>query len=243
VTTVSIRIPDDIKNELEELAIGKGASVSELVRDAIEARLGRDLAPMQTAPSSIPKRDRLILSLLHEILAVLASNDESEAEHHESMAHILQHGYTGEYFEEFTSIHDELSPGDCSLVNDILEMFGVIRRSVDEVGIDAVEANDEQAKRALAFRGFDFNHPLEGRMAAYCRFMIDHGRWTDFAEDFDDRHERGNSHMAMLESYRRMLTAFRPTWDDILRGDTRGRPEYTLTAQELTELVRARYPD
>jgi len=54
---------------------------------------------------------------------------------------------------------------------------------------------------------------------------------------FDDKHERGNSHAPMLDTYLRMRRVFRPIWEAMIHGPSRGR--YHLTAGELLEIVRA----
>ena len=129
MATISLRVEDEIRDELEEIAAGEGVSVSELIRRAIEALLGRDVQVDRSAPSSLPKRDRLHLSLLHRIAQMLEP-DDGEADYHGSMIDVLQRGYTGGYYREFDSIDDELSLNDCELVLDILNMFRVVKSSL-----------------------------------------------------------------------------------------------------------------
>lgn len=240
MATISLRVEDEIRDALEDRASGEDVSVSELIRQAIESLLGRDVQLNWSAPSSLPKRDRLQLSLLHRIVQMLES-DEFEADYHGSMIDVLRHGYTGEYGEEFISISDELSLSDCKLVWDILDMFRMIKASVDHLGIEKIRALDERAEHALTFRGFDLNDSLEGRMLGYAVHLIEHDRWQGLAEHFDDLHEGGNSHAPMLETYKRMLDVYRPIWADIIDGHKPGRDRDTITKEELASLAQAWY--
>lgn len=235
MSTISVRVEDDLKERAEEAAAGEGMSVSEWTRQLMSAELGLDL-PKRSAPASLPKGNRLQLSLLHRVLQ-LTSDDDDEIKHHTRMIEVLERGFTGEYDDEFVSIDEELPLDECKLVWDILDMFRVIGGSVQRVGIDALVAVDENAKSALSFRGFDFNDRREGRLAGYAAHVIRNGRWTELAVHFDDQHERGNSHSPVLGSYLRMLAVFRPLWEDMVHGVNRGR--YHLTEAELLSIVKA----
>ena len=237
MVTISVRVEDDLKDRAEEAASGEGMSVSEWTRHLMGVQLGLDV-PEWSAPTSLSKRDRRQLALLHRILQ-LVSDDEHETAHHETMIEVLECGYTGEYSNEFISIFDELPLAECRLVWDILDMFRVIGASVDKVGVEAVRALDEHAEHALQFRGFDFNDPREGRLAGYAAHVIRSGRWSELALYFDDKHERGNSHAPVLDSYLRMNRAFQPMWEAMIHGSGRGR--YHLNEEELNEIVQAWY--
>ena len=81
-------------------------------------------------------------------------------------------------------------------------------------------------------------------MLAYARHLLAGGRWTDLAEFFDDRQEGGNSHMPMLNTYRRMLDIFQPIRERMIRDLQRGIDGFALSEAELTEIVHAWYhPD
>lgn len=192
--------------------------------------------PEWSAPSTLSKRARLHLVLLHRLAGSLTKNS-GEAEHHDRMIEVLEHGFTAEYSDEFTAIYDELPLEECKLVMDILDMFRVLEASAEAIGADTLRQIDEHADRAVTFAGFDFNNSREGRMADYARYLIRQGRWTDLAVYFDDEHEHGNSHMPMLDRYQRMLAVYRPIWDSMIRGVDRGR--YLLDEDELAQVVRA----
>jgi uncharacterized protein len=235
MATISIRVEDDLKDRVEEVAAGEGMSVSEWTRKLFRTELGMDV-PSWSAPSSLSKGNRLHLAMLHRLLQ-LASDDDDEVEHHTRMIEVLQKGFTGEYDDEFAAIQDELPLDECRLVWDILDMFRVIGGSVEKLGIESLKAVDGNAQNALEFRGFDFNDSREGRLAGYAAHVTRDGRWAELAVHFDDNHERGNSHMPVLGSYLRMLAVFQPFWADMVSGPNRGR--YHLTHDELLAIVKA----
>lgn len=240
MATISVRVEDELRDEFEDLASSQGVSVSELVRHAMEAHLGRDMSSSRSsAPSSLSKRARLQQSLLYRILASV-EHDESSTEHYGRLADVFERGYAGEYAEAFIAIEDELTLSDCKLVWDILDMFTVLKVSMETLGSTAVASLDEHAA-ALTFRGFDANDRREGAMLAYAHHLLESGRWENLAEFFDDRHERGNSHMPTLDAYGRMLKVFQPLQHRIIWGDQRGRDRLALTADELTEIIHAWY--
>lgn len=201
----------------------------------MRAERGTDV-PDGSAPTSLSKRDRLQLVLLHR-MASSVTDDSGEAEYHSKMVEVLEHGFAAEYSAEFTPIYDELPLEECRLVMDILEMFRVLGASVEAVGSDAVRQIDEHAASALQFAGFDFNDSREGRMADYAGYLIRQGRWGELAVLFDDDHERGNSHMPRLDAYVRMLAVYRPIREAVTHGAVRDR--YLLDKDELSQVVRA----
>lgn len=238
---MSIRVEDPLHRRIEEAANGEGLSVSEWIRQLIVSALGLDEVGDWSAPTTLSKRDRQQLALLHRLVE-LVSPDEDEASFHAKVANVLQRGYTLEYSDEFISIEEEMPMSECRLVMDLLDMFRVIKASVDGLGLEKVKQIDDAAEHGLKFRGFDFNDHREGRMADYAEHLIQTGRWVELAEYFDDLHERGNSHFPVLDSYLRMLEAFKPIWSDRIVGGGRGR--YLLDEGELREIVLAVYhPD
>ncbi len=236
MTTISVRVEDDLRDRAEEAAAAAGASISEWARQLMRSEVGMDV-PEWSAPTSLSKRDRLQLVLLHRI-ACSATDDPHDGEYHERMIEVLEHGFTAEYSDEFTAIYDELPLEECRLVMDILDMFRVLGASVEAIGTDAVRQIGEHADHALRFAGFDFNNSREGRMADYAAYLIRHGRWTEMAVYFDDNHERGNSHMPTLDTYLRMLAVYKPIWERITVGVGRGR--YLLDEEEVAQVMRAR---
>lgn len=235
VATISVRVEGELRDRAEETAASAGMSISEWTRHLMRSELGMEV-PDWSAPTSLSKRERLHLVLLHRLARSL-TEEIDETEHHGRMVEVLEHGFAAEYSDEFAAIYDELAFEECRLVMDILDMFRVLGSSAEAVARDAVEQMGEHAEHALAFAGFDFNSSREGRMADYAGYLIRQGRWTELAVHFDDEHERGNSHMPMLDTYLRMLAVYKPIWENIVRGVGRGR--YLLDEDELAQVVRA----
>lgn len=234
MTTISVRFDEEVREELEELGRRKGLSVSEVIRQAVETRLGRNAEPNWPAPRTMSKPDRHVLVLLHEILQQLAPD---EAEYHRRQAEVLARGYTGNYDDEFVGIDDELALADCRLLWDILDMFRVLKASIADIGDEALARIGEDAEIALTFAGFDLSDEREGQMLGYARHLVDNDRWTDLAEHFDATHDRGNSHLPLLSSYQHMLEAFQPIWRDVVHAG--GRRRYVLSEAELAQVVEA----
>ncbi|HEX6527633.1 MAG TPA: YfbU family protein [Streptosporangiaceae bacterium] len=92
----------------------------------------------------------------------------------------------------------------------------------------------------LEFRGFDLNDPIEGTLLCYGRHLLAADRWTDLAEYFDDKHDRGNYHSRRLPSYRRMLEVYEPMSEAKTSGG-RGLnlDHFLFSADELTAVARA----
>lgn len=240
---VNVRIDDPTRAQLEAVARGQGRSVSEVIREAIDGVLGRGrgsaaISDQTRIPATLTLIERRTLALQHEVLARL---DPAEADYHERCRQVLEQGFAAEYENEFYAFSPELSRPETRLVVDVLEMFSVLKRSVDALNPGDLRQIGEHARHAFAFQGFDFNDTYEGRLASYARYLIDDDRWQDLAERFDSKHELGNSHMPMLATYRRMLAVFRPIWKDHLYNESRGHGDarYRLSFDELVEVYAA----
>lgn len=239
MATISVRVEDELKDRAEEVAGAEGVSVSEWTRNLMRVALGYESAE-KTGPPSFSKRERHQLALLHRIIQI-TSDDADEAEYHGARIEILQEGYTAEYTDEFEYYYDELSPEDCRLVWDILEMFRLIDWSLEEHGASMIEELPDRAKYALKFSGFDFNDERERQFASYARHVIGQDRWVAMAPYFDREREFGNSHALMLDHYTAMLAVFRPIYQSLVHGQDRGRR--FLNESELRRLVLAVYPE
>lgn len=237
---LNFRIDDESRDLFDSLARARGVSASDLLRELIWQALGRDNDRPRddTTPRSLSALDRRHLSLQHEILATLMDQDEWEAAYHRQMVEILSSGFSTEYYKTFQMIVPEMSPRECDLVNDILQMFSTLEQSVAELSNEESSSLGEQAAYALDFRGFDFNNSQEVRLASYARYLINDDRWSEMAEHFDDQHERGNSHMPMLATYQRMLSVWRPLWDKKLKSYG-GPTAYRFTVEELQQVLAA----
>jgi uncharacterized protein YfbU (UPF0304 family) len=242
MATITLRLDDWTRDEVERLAQAQDTTISELLRSKINELLGKDVdMPRADAPRSMSLTQRRTLALLHEMLALLKP-DEDDAAYHRRRIQVLESGFTAEYGDEYIAIGPELTPTDCSLVWDILDMFSVLESSVTRLSPDELAELGEDGEHALSFRGFDGNDARESRMLDYVKYLIDTRRWTNLAEHLSDAQEQGNSHMPVLATYQRMLRVFKPIWNSKL-GRGAGREALDLSAAELRQVVDARrYP-
>lgn len=244
MAVLNVRVDDHVYERLKELADEEGTSLSEYVRDLLleavipvsEQREHGD----EPAPESFSIRDRLMLSLLHRILARVlpedANGEDGDEEYQLKKAEILESGFSGEYWFEVAGFETELSKRDSRRVIDILEMFRIITFSLERLASDGIEV-DEKALRWLRFRGFDHNDTLEGHMARYVRFLMSDGRrWEELQPQVAESDD-GNSHMQTLEIYMRMLTEYRRIMKS--RENRYDRDAYLLSADELLAISEA----
>lgn len=245
MATVTLRMDDSVRDRLQEMADARGASVSDLIRSAIDGLFDRDdrdeLRPA-VVPESLGAVDRKQLALLHRILARLVEDrgaddrlgEDGDTSYQLDRAQALEAGWAREYDMEFYAMEAELSRRDCGLVMDIFDMFRVLKYSADEAGD---QLTDDEASW-LKFRGYDLNDRFESRLLEYARWIVSDGdRWQEQADVFSDRHDRGNSHMPMLSLYKRLLETYEPIWRGVVhRG---GRHRSLLTADELKQIAAA----
>mgnify|MGYP001240475717 CR=1 FL=1 len=236
---------DHIHERLKELADDEGVTLSDFVRDLLRDAVipigdRSEAHGDQEAPESFSVRDRLVLSMLHKILARVlpkdANRDDEEEEYQLKKAEVLESGFTGQYWLEVAGFETELSKKDSRQVIDILEMHRVITFSIKHLADEGAPVAAELAHQ-LRFRGFDHNDSLEGHMARYIRFLMADGQhWSELIPQIKDG-DNGNSHRQMLGIYQRMLTEYRR----IMESRTRRHDpdEYLLNAGELERLHEA----
>jgi uncharacterized protein YfbU (UPF0304 family) len=209
VATLTLRVDDATRDALELLAQGRGTNVSAMLREAIDGLLGRTpVAAMSSAPKSLSMLDRQQLILQHEILKRLDAKDLHEVKRHEERIAVLQHGFTTEYRQEFIGIHEELTPAEGALVMEILDMFTVLEAALGRLDDAALAELGEGAEYTLRFAGFDLNDAQESRLAGLAEHLVASGRWSGLAYHFEDEGDGGNSHMPVLQIYRRMLLGY-----------------------------------
>jgi uncharacterized protein len=244
MATITLRIDDPTRDQLQSMADGQGVSLSELLRLAIDGLFDRDdrESPRRSVvPESLSAVDRRQLALLHRILARLVEDQtEDERLGHDGdtnyqldRAEALEEGWTIEYDTEFYGMEPELSRRDCGLVMDILDMFRVMKHSIEATTAPI----PEETATMLSFSGFDLNDDFESRLLGYARSLIADGKWQELTDVFSDKNDRGNSHAPLLGAYRRMLGAYEPIWQSIVRRD--GRKGYLLTVGELQQVADA----
>lgn len=243
MATVTIRLDDTTKEDLEAIAAGRNQTVSDLVRTMIDELVYPDREKkgiISVAPTSVSAVDRKVLSLLHRILARLVRDDnieDGDKDYQLSHARILEYGFTGLYIDEFIDIHPELSKADCDFVMDVFDMFTDIQNSITSLEHEGTQL-DGELLNALQFSGFDFNDSREGALASFGQQLINEGRWENMAKYFDDKHEHGNSHFQAAEAYSRMLEAYKKIQDE-KRKANRGFSHSFLNLQELQDISKA----
>jgi len=238
MATITIRVSEETRAEVDEIARGRGVSVSDLLRSALDDVIGRDPERGPDGPLSLSRVERLTLKMQHEILAKLGDDEAMPPDHHRKMIEVLEQGFTGEYGTLFSGI-SEVTQRECALVWDLLDMFRILKASVAKLNPADRATLGEYAERALTFQGFDFNDSREARLASYAEHLVSDGRWQELAECFDDAHESGNSHARELPTYQRLLRAFTPIWRDKVSDHSGGPERYLLTPAELATVYAA----
>jgi uncharacterized protein len=239
VASVTIRLDDDSRDQLEEIARTQGVTLSDLLRGQIDGLLGRDVPMHDAVPHALSCPQRHALAQQHEVLAVLQA-DEQESEHHRAMATVLREGYAGEYGEVFVDMRSEVARSECKLLWDILDMFRIIEVSIDRLPAVDRDALGVAVERQLRFGGFDRNDPRERRLLGYVHYLVGRGRWAELKPRLAEIGEDGNSRSRRLPSYERMLAAYTPIHEQNAKG-TRGYNSAPgrLTLHELKRVADA----
>lgn len=241
MASVTIRLDEGKREALEDLARRREQTVSELLREAIDRLLLGDI------PSSLDMVARRSLALSHEILAMLAQDSDTQAEHRRSIE-VLSKGYTHEYYREFYSLEAELPPDDGPLLMDILDMFVAVETATEKLDDEAAANLGDQRLQTLRFAGFDYQRPRESRLATLAEHVIAEGRWDSLAHHFGSRRDRPtcpNSHHPVLDRYKRMVDAFKQVIHDRQEaGQMRGVGGIWagLSAAELATIAVAAQP-
>ncbi|MGQ4574952.1 YfbU family protein [Dermabacteraceae bacterium P7006] len=242
MATVTIRLEDELKKDLEAVAAGRNQNISELVRELIEDFLSPgevDRPGTVLAPKTLTAYERQLLATLHRILARVVDDDnleDGDKEYQLRQAKILESGFTGLYGQEFIGISPELSQADCTLVMDILDMFRMI-----DTGLKALEEKGETLdidnKFMLTFDGFDFEIEREAAMADFVKYLVEDGRWTEHAAMIK---ETGcNSHGQRLPKYQAMLSEYKHVMQ-ARRLNERGLSFTPLSKEEITQIANAK---
>lgn len=242
--TVTVRLDDNTRDALQARADEDGLNISDFLRELIRAELEpvhEQEAHEGFTPASLTPKERHTLSLLHRILARVLPEDsrdvDGDREYQLERAKVLEAGFTQEYWTEFAGIDSELSKRDAQFVMDVLDFFRMVDASVAE--LQETEPVPDDVVRALRFRGFDHNHPLEHKMADYAKFLVEDGRWDERAAFFSGP-ERGNSHHPTIATYSRLLAEYRRIREDKRRKPSTGRTGRMLSAADLQDLAAAR---
>lgn len=246
MATITVRISDSTRDALLARAAEEHQSLSDFVRDRLEDAVFRHRDDDEEeggglAPSSMSVTERHTLALLHRILGRVlpddAGDDDGDLEYQLKRAAVLEQGFTKEYWTEFLQVRPELSAQQCSFVMDVLDLFRFAKQSIKALRSEGTTV-EEGLERALTFKGFDHNNPVEHHMSTYVTHLVKQGKWVE-QESFVLGEERGNSHQRMTEIYSRMLTAYRevkqqqgPSFYD--------RESFVLNEDELRQIAAAR---
>ncbi|MFE3990053.1 YfbU family protein [Nocardia tengchongensis] len=208
MATLTLRVDEETREELEVLARTKGTTVSVLLRDQIGQLLGRDVDMRRgDVPHSLTMTERLTLSQQAKILAAL---DPDEADNHLRRSEVLDEGYAGEYDDVFGAIGPELTRTECQLLWDVLDMFRVLGASINKLSQEDRDALGKDRADRLRFQGFDLNDGLEARLLSYTRYLTRTDRWEEIIPRLEEIGDDGNAHHRWLPLYQVMLEKFQP---------------------------------
>jgi hypothetical protein len=209
MATLTLRIDDEMRDQIEALARGRGGTVSDFVRLALDEVLVREEGEgPKRNPESLTLQERKLLAMQHQILALLSDENGWERDYHSRCVDVLSNGFVGEYESLFRGLDQEISLKECELLWRILDMFRILEFSINRLPDDVKVELNERVGHSFSFAGFDFNDSRELRFARYAKFLVNDGRWKEQADALEQ--EGGNSHMPMLEKYQRMLAVFEP---------------------------------
>lgn len=240
MATVTIRLDDDTREGLEEIARTRDVTLSVLLRDQIDALLGRPVPMRDDVPHALSFQQRHMLEQQHEILALLHADNEYESRYHRTMAEVLREGYAGEYDRVFGAIEPEMSRSECKLLWDILDMFRMLSASIDRLSANDRAALGDDNQRRLLFNGFDLNDSREGRLLRYVHHLVETDRWTEIKPRLGEIGDNGNSHSPYLATYERMLGVYMPIHEANVRGKRGHSPDaWLLTLDELKQVAEA----
>lgn len=247
MASLTLRVDDAVRDELDRAARAQGTTVSDLLRTAIDRLLGFEGSDPHRGdgvarPRTLDVTERRMFSLLHEILSRLV-DDEQDRAYHVRQAEVMTEGFAGEYDAEFGFMPVELSPTECRWVNDVLEMFRVVEFRLAQLTAGDRKRLGSDAEYTLTFDGFDQNKPDEARLLAYARYMVkQEGRWEEFQERLISG-ERGNSHSPRRARYQRMRTAFEAIRDGN-RANGRVTSAFDFDVKDLLSIMEAaRHPE
>ena len=152
----------------------------------------------------LTKKERLVFINQLIIMEMLNPDDACKSARDREA---LECGYVYEYNDLFHSMDEELSYDKCKEVHDILDMYRVITKSLQELP-DSPLNEHLRAK----FRGFDGNN--EAKFMCYVDYIVNRlDRYVELkegAKSFDS-----NSHCPMLEQYRDMLVIWESVKSDV----------------------------
>lgn len=230
--TISIRVSDDLKSRLDSLAQESEGTLSSVITEALNSitGIGRTDYPEETAPYTINNTNRLILRNQEQLLSMSEALDEEERAWHRKNVKILESGFTSEYHDVFVPLRPEIPYKRAAELFDILDMFRVLRVSYERLSDEDKAAVEE---RDISFRGFDYSSTEETALSEYVEYLFEDDRYKELEEPLSRFPDDSNSHMPVIDVYRRMLRCFKQVWRPHLMSAT------PLTVTEIKKVVTA----
>lgn len=230
--TISIRVSNDLKSRLDNLAQESESTMSGVIIEALNSitGIGRKDFPEQTAPYTLNNASRLILRNQEALFVQLEGLDEYERKDHERNLEILEYGLTGEYESIFAPLLPEIPYDRASELYDILDMFRVLRVSYRDLTDEEKSTVEE---RDISFRGFDYSNSEESPLIRCVEFLFKDERYAELKEPMDRFSDGGNSHHCTLDAYRRMNRCFAQIWRKHLLT------AHSLSLDEINQIVAA----
>ncbi|MGI9488843.1 MAG: YfbU family protein [Geminicoccaceae bacterium] len=217
MATVSFRIDDDLKSELDHLSETKGVNVSDLFRRSLrkvveEMHIDRSQSP----DFKLSLINRLALRNQYKILKLLGDTDEDNV----AMQQLLMEGYESEYRQLVLAFDPEgVSVATSREVLKVLDMHRMMRNAYEDLGDDC-----GVTEKDIYFRGYDGNNEVD--QISFVRYFVDTlGRYSSLQRE---RHEY-DSHTQMVPRYKAMIRAW----------ESSDNPNH-LTKEDLRRIVDAR---
>lgn len=143
----------------------------------------------------LQKKDRLLLINQYKILATL---DKSEESHYLELIEILERGYAIFYSMIDEWVSEDMPEAEGRFVLNILDLY----RAIEDVKRSTKDSRLLEHTYGV-FPGFDGNN--ESEYLGFCRFLIEKQGKFQEQEQYFSKNDGMNSHMPMVDKYRRML--------------------------------------
>ena len=217
--TITLRVDDQTKDDLDALARSRGTTITDLLRPLVDELTGRATERPGAYPVHLSPVERRILSLQHEILGKL---DPDLEQHQRLRSEALDAGYAAEYAEEFAGVEPGLTARDCELVQDILDMFRNLINS-----FNVLKDKQGLTKEDVRFKGFDGNN--ETKRWAFAEYLQKSGRWQETLVGDPNSHS-----MHTMSLYPEMLDRYEPIKQKVIKSHL---GNWQLTAEQIKTII------
>lgn len=166
------------------------------------------------------KKDRLLLINQYRILAAL---DKSEESHYLELIEILERGYSIFYSLIDEWVSEDMPEEEGRFVLEVLDLY----RAIDDVKRSSRDSRLVDHAYSI-FPGFDGNN--ESEYLSFCRFLIEKQGKFQEQKQYLQKNGGMNSHMPMIDKYRRMLAH---------RKSITASPSWRLTVEQALAVLDA----